>query len=174
MPAMPEQNFRSKLEFQMSQRAVDRPKLSLGLKRDPLALEAYKAKLKIVEPVTIASRPVAEPEEVSVSNPHSPAAPASFVLITGEPAPPDPRDAKPRTAAQRKEELERWIVGVGVAVRRSFPAGSREGKAAVEFAKSHRLSIANAFQRRIKRDDVVAELLRMYQTEIQSNSDVSG
>lgn len=161
---MAEQNFRSKREFQMSQRAVDRPKLSLGLKRDPLALEAYKAKLKIVEPVTIASRPVAEAEEVSVSYQHSPA--SSFVLITGKPAPPDPRDAKPRTAAQRKEELERWIVGVGLAVRRSFPAGSREGKAAFKFVKSHRLSIANAFQRRIKRDDVVAELLRMYQTEI--------
>jgi hypothetical protein len=158
----------------MSQIAVDRPKLSLGGKRAPPALAAYKAKLKIAAPPALPLEPTAKSEAAIVANPHSRTTPASFVLITGEPAPPHPRDAEPRTAAQRKEEIDRWIVGVGLAVRRSFPAGSLEGKAAFKFVKSHRLSIANAFQRRIKRDDVVAELLRMYQTEIQSTTEVSG
>jgi hypothetical protein len=48
-----------------------------------------------------------------------------------------------------------------------------ERSEAEAFARSHRLSIANAFERKLVRKDVVAELVRLHQLEIEHKADVS-
>jgi hypothetical protein len=71
----------------------------------------------------------------------------------------------------RRAQFCRWYLRIIREVSRSFPPGP-ERAAAAEFARSHRLSVANAFTRRIVRPDVVralADLYRLIRTPDQDN-----
>ena len=58
--------------------------------------------------------------------------------------------------------MNKWIARTGKEVGAAYSTKS-ERDAATEFARSHRLSIANAFERRLCRKDVVAELVRLFE-----------
>ena len=66
------------------------------------------------------------------------------------------------STTDRAAALNRWCAIIATETMRSFPAGSSDRLGAKKFVWSHRLSIANAFERKIIRVDVVAELARMF------------
>jgi hypothetical protein len=57
-----------------------------------------------------------------------------------------------------------WIAKIVREVGRKYETNS-ERTAAEAFVRSHRLSIANAFERKLVRKDVVAELTRLYRAQ---------
>lgn len=148
--------------------------LSLKTKTVPLSLQAYKAKIKLVErsPRTIiknAHRHSLQSEQrvlVAAEGKTPPAkdprpgskGPLPFVVIPGAIYPGENSwaDGKSRAAA-----LNQWAARIAKEVGRQFDTQT-EREAATAFAQSHRLSIVNAFARRLVRADVVAELTRLY------------
>ena len=81
-----------------------------------------------------------------------------FILIAGEVS---PRPVSWTTPDERHAALNRWIAIISTEVSRRLPPGP-ERVVAKDFVYSHRLSVANAFERRIVRADVVSELARLY------------
>jgi hypothetical protein len=67
--------------------------------------------------------------------------------------------------------LNAWITRIAKEVGAAYQTKT-ERDAAVAFVKSHRLSIANAFERKIVRGDVVKELTRLFR-EIPRPADVT-
>ena len=57
--------------------------------------------------------------------------------------------------------MNKWIARIGKEVGAAYSTKT-ERDAATEFAWSHRLSIANVFERRLCTNDVVTGLLRLF------------
>lgn len=66
------------------------------------------------------------------------------------------------TPAGRKAALNGWIGRIAKEVATTYQTFD-ERTAATEFVRSHRLSIAHAFERKLVRNDVVIELARLYE-----------
>ena len=64
--------------------------------------------------------------------------------------------------------MNRWCHVIAREVASQYQTKT-ERDAAVEFVRQHRLSIANAFERRIVRGDVVAALARMFEDQKDDN-----
>ena len=82
-----------------------------------------------------------------------------FTLIPGEVS---PHPVSWATSDERTAALGRWVSIIAREVARRFAPGP-ERLGVKTFVHSHRLTIASAFERRLVRRDVVAELTRLYQ-----------
>jgi hypothetical protein len=157
---------------------ANRPTLTL-LGKKPIALAAFKAKLKIVEPCFIPnenakSLGITKMADVALSMPAKnrpadlsaeqdraakpPAAPQPFVEISGQ------ISVFPlswTTPAERGAAMNRWVARIAREVGKAYET-KPERDAAEAFVRGHRLSIANAFQRRLVRKDVVRVLGEMF------------
>jgi hypothetical protein len=60
--------------------------------------------------------------------------------------------------------LNRWVALIARDVGRAYETHT-ERTSAEDFVRSHRLSIARAFERKLCRKDVVAELARLFKAE---------
>jgi hypothetical protein len=85
-----------------------------------------------------------------------------FALIDGRVSdfPPSWIDAKGRAAA-----LNRWCAAIAREIGRAYQTKTQRD-AAEAFARSRRLSIANAFERKFVRKDVVEELTRLFEARM--------
>jgi hypothetical protein len=95
------------------------------------------------------------------SKPHHPRADARlpFAAITGTVS---PFPVSWTTPEERKAALGRWVARIAREVASPYQTKS-ERDAAEQFARSHRLSIANCFQRKLCRTDVVEALIELYE-----------
>lgn len=155
--------------------------LSLKSKNVPLSLQAFKAKIKLVdtnlielitpqnvEPWGAAAATETDPRRTAAATESaaktgsrdgkSPKPHAAFVTIEGEVC--QGVDSWPDSKG-RAGAIGRWFALVARDVGKSYTT-TPERDAAIAFVQLHRLSIANAFSRRIIRADVVAELARLY------------
>ena len=87
--------------------------------------------------------------------------PRLFVHIDGAVA--DVWPAEDQSADAIRARARRWVAIVCAEVRRLFPAGSPDRKAAETFAFQHRISIANCFYRNLKWSDVVSAIAGLYE-----------
>jgi hypothetical protein len=67
--------------------------------------------------------------------------------------------------AERAAALKKWVARIAYEVAKPYETKS-ERDAAEAFARSHRLSIANAFERKLVRKDVVEELTRLFEARM--------
>ena|ERR1700730_3846448 len=88
--------------------------------------------------------------------------PLPFVHSEGQvsPNPPTHTDANGRKAA-----LNRWCAVIAREVGKRYQTKTERDEAEA-FARSHRLSIANAFERKLVRKDVVEELTRLFEARM--------
>jgi hypothetical protein len=179
-----------------------RPRLSIRAR--PLALEAYRSKLGLVETkpeaqrVDSAAPPPAEKvcdpdvagsvhmcvnghDQIGVAVPSvvhqesgagitrpraakKPRPPLPFVRIEGEPT--LPPEGMTHTEGSFKE-IAKWTWKIARDVSRRAPEGRR--KAAYRSVHSHRLSVVDAFRRRVARAVVVDALSNLFQSQCPSS-----
>jgi hypothetical protein len=96
----------------------------------------------------------------------SPGSPARdrqpFVLITGAVY---PGSLSWSTPAGRRAALNKWCAVIVREVGKRYQTKTERDEAEA-FARSHRLSIANAFERKLVRKDVVEELTRLFEARM--------
>jgi hypothetical protein len=100
-----------------------------------------------------------------------PSGPQPFIHIEGAVATPPPghEHTSPADKAGFRAAVNKWLARIAREVGRAYSTKT-EREAAEKFARSHRLSIAHAFTRRLVRADVVRELARLFE---QSKGDHS-
>jgi hypothetical protein len=189
----------------------NKSKPTLSLARRPMALDAFKARIKLAEPDTsnwnavqeaephndigvvmpgdrhVGAEQVARPVEPRLadghvcSKPHKKFKPHPYasalpwpprsewfpsIEIDGEPVP----DAQVRPGENPKLSARFWARRVAFEVAKNLPEDQRG--AAERFVLRHRLTVLAAFSRKLRRGDVVAAMVGMF--ERQSRVSISG
>jgi hypothetical protein len=176
----------SRVVHPISNSNAEKPKLGLGMRKPPTPVMVDD------DPRHLSDETILEVKENAAPTPPEPASkpacsPMPFVHIDGAVYPGEPSwtDPKGRNAAFNRwvwvisKEVATLVAPAPVQPGQDGLSGSLPGlprpyqtktkqDAAAEFVRRHRLSIANAFERRIVRADVVAELARLFELETRN------
>jgi hypothetical protein len=184
----------------MTEIATTKPKLTLGIKA-PMRLEAYKAKIKFVDPKPVeVLKPVEVPKQVEppklvevskpvkkkreLANVSALPWPSRSELFPAVDVPGTPLSFDPAVAEDRQRMAAEippkgnatlgarfWARRVAFEVAEQFPDRREEAEL---FALRHRLGIAAAFHRRLKRADVVSWLREAFVSHHQAGISADG